>query len=232
MYGAVNNKACRAVQFLRPVRVLRYVVAVACFFSLAHGLGAETGRTFQVALAGGFNRIFSGDDFVKQNTGAEFSVLSTLPWQIWREDFSLVVIRAQFTRFTDEIVLPTNASTGTSPTLFYPTHSQMKADLRQVFHIWQIGWSLGLGFQVPVYNSVLTPLGRFTFADAKENYPGASTTLDKIRPAYAIFMHAGIDQKFLDDALIAGIGLDISVASFTANSERVAFNVYAGARLW
>ena len=211
--------------------MLRYVTTFASFIFVTAGFAIENPRTFQVALAGGFNRILSGDDFVKQNAGAEFSVLSTLPWQIWREDFNLVVIRAQFTRFTDEIVLPTNAA-GNSPTLFYPTHSQIKADLRQIFHVWQIGWSLGLGFQIPIYNGVLTPLGRFTFADAKDNYPDASTALDKIKPASAIFLHAGIDQKFLDDALIAGIGLDINFASFPANSERVAFNIYAGARLW
>ena len=183
-------------------------------------------RVFQLAVAAGFNRILSGDDFVKQNAGAEFGIIATMPFKIWREDANLITLRAQYTRYTDDLVLPNSAK------IFYPSHSQVKADLRQIFRQWSIDWSFGLGFQIPVYNRALTPLGTFNFDDTVNLYPDARQTLAKIDRSYALYLRAGIDQKFFDDALIAGLGLEFNLIEIPKTQQRATLNFYIGARLW
>ncbi len=214
-----------------PFRIpLTVCLALTC----ALRLGADTGlpeRRFQVAVAAGFNRILSNDDFVKQNAGAEFAILSTLPLKLWREDANLVTLRAQYTRYTDDIVLPANNGNNQGK-LFYPSHSQIKADFRQIFRHWGIDWSFGLGFQIPVYNRTLTPLGTFTFDEASELYPEARDTLAKIDRSYALYLRAGIDQKFLDDALIAGLGFELNAIEIPKTQQRLTVNFYIGARVW
>lgn len=210
---------------------LRFSVRVAATFALLVTLplmAEETAapRVFQLAVAAGFNRILSGDAFVKQNAGAEFGVITTMPFRIWREDANLVTLRAQYTRYTDDIELPNSAK------IFYPSHSQVKADLRQIFRYWSVDWSLGLGFQVPVYNRTLTPLGTFNFDDTVSRYPDARETLAKIDRSYALYLRAGIDQKFLDDALIAGLAIEFNAIEIPKTQQRATLNFYIGARVW
>ena len=191
----------------------------------------EGERNFQIAVAAGFNRILSNDEFVKQNAGAEFAVISTLPLTLWREDANLFAVRAQYTAFRGDIELPKDTA-GNADKLFYPSHSQIKADFRQIFRHWNIDWSLGLGFQLPVYDRTLTPLGTFTFKEASELYPEARDTLAKIDRSYAIFLRLGIDQKFLEDALIAGLAIEINAVEFPKTQQRASLNFYVGARVW
>ncbi len=182
-------------------------------------------------VVAGFNRIISRDAVVRDNTGAEIGAIASLPFHLWREDQNLVTFRAQYTRFSNEI--SPDGNSGSEPVrLFYPSHSQLKFDYRQIFSLWAIDFSFGFGYQLPVYNGVLTPLGRLTFAEATAIYPQAREILDKIGPSHAIYARFGIDQKFLDDALIAGIGFEVNAWENPKTLQRFSFNFYAGARVW
>lgn len=198
-------------------------------FSVA-SLRAEV-KPFQLGVAAGFNRLISQDVLARENSGAEIGILTYLPFQIFNESANLVTVRAQYTRYNNDLIFA-NASGDDTVRLFFPSHSQLKFDFRQIFQYWGIGFSLGLGLQLPVSTSVLTPLGRFTFREAATLYPQSKELLAKIETSHAVYVRVGIDQKFLDDALLAGIGIDVNILETPKTLQRYTLNVYAGARIW
>lgn len=194
-------------------------------------LSAESDtRALQIGVTAGFNSLVSGDALVKKNQGAELGIVANLPLSLWKEDANLVTLRGQFTNFSTGIDTP--GANGDTVKLVNASHSQLRADFRQVFTYWSVGWSIGLGVQIPLTTNILTPRGEFNFSDAKNYYPGADTELTKIDRSFMGYLRLGIDQKFFSDALLVGGGLEIGFAETPKTSQRLALNFYAGARVW
>lgn len=194
-------------------------------------LGAEgDNRPLQIGVTAGFNSLVSGDALVKKNQGAELGIVTSLPVSLWREEANLITVRGQFTNFSTGI--DTAGANGDTVKLVNASHSQLRADCRQVFTYWSVGWSVGLGIQIPLTTNILTPRGEFNFSDAKNYYPGADAELAKIDRSFMGYLRLGIDQKLFSDALLVGGGLEIGFAETPKTSQRFALNFYAGARVW
>lgn len=198
----------------------------------AEAVPAETipTRTWQIGVTAGFNSIASGDELVKKNSGAEIGLQTTLPYTLWKEDANLFTLRGQFTSFSNGI--DATAANGDAVKLVNASHSQARLDFRQIFIHWGIHWSAGLGVQIPITTNILTPRGEFRFADARSYYPDSTAELAKIDKSFAGYVRLGIDQKFLADALLLGVALEIGLVESPKTQQRAVLNFYAGARIW
>lgn len=192
--------------------------------------GEGDNRILQIGVTAGLNSLVSGDALVKKNQGAELGIVATLPFSFWKEDANLVTLRGQFTNFSTGI--DTVGTNGDTVKLVNASHSQLRADFRQIFTYWSISWSVGLGLQIPLTTNILTPRGEFSFADAKNYYPGAEAELAKIDRSFMGYLRLGIDQKFFSDALLVGGGFEIGFGETPKTSQCLALNFYAGARVW
>lgn len=190
----------------------------------------EKPRQWQIGVTAGLNSIGSEDPVLKNNRGAEFGIIATLPYTLWKEDASIVVLRGQFTGFPQGI--QSQDDSGNEVLLINASHAQARFDFRQVFVYWGIHWSVGLGLQIPITSRILTPRGEFNFRHASAFYKSADSALKKIDSATAGYIRLGVDQKFLDDTLLLGLGLEISFAESPKTEQKTVINFYAGARVW
>jgi hypothetical protein len=189
-------------------------------------------RRLQFALTAGLNALATNNALLKKNEGAEIGVITTLPVKIWRENANLVTLRGQFTNYSNGIELNSTNAAGEKNKLVNAGHSQLRMDFRQVFTLWNVSWSAGLGFQIPLSTRVMSPRGEFSFADARGYYPEAGAGLSSMDRSYAFYLRLGIDQKLFDDNLLLGLGFEINLAEAPRTDQRAFLNLYAGARLW
>ena len=209
--------------------------AVICTVSLAgsHQIFAQRTGEWQVAVMTGFNSVAAGkESLLADNRGTELGLYVTTPWQLWSAHYTALSLRAQAVTYPNAIETPSPAVAGETVKLTNAVHSQLRADIRQIYEIWDIHWTLGLGLMLPVTNSISTPRGEFSFADARTEYPQATDSLRKIDRSYAVFLRVGIDQKILNDMLLLGLGFDISALEFPRTAQLVSFNLYAGVSVW
>ncbi len=184
-------------------------------------------------MTAGFNSVAAAkQSLLADNRGSELGFIVTTPWRLWHGSYSAFGVRAQAVAYPNAIDTPSPTVAGESVKLTNAVHSQVRADFRQIYEIWGIHWSLGLGLMLPVTNSISTPRGEFSYADARSAYPQAADSLRKIDRSYAVFVRLGIDQKLLDDYLLVGLGLDISALEFPRTQQLVSINLYAGVRVW
>lgn len=189
-------------------------------------------NVWQVDIVAGISRIASGNPLIKQNEGAEIGVITQLPWRFWLEERNLVSVRAQLTNYSNGIELPTTNAVGQQNKLVNAAHSQLRIDWRQIFPLWGIHWSAGIGMQIPIVASIITPRGEYSFNEAKSFYPEVAADIGRIDRSTGFFLRLGIDQKLLDDALVLGAGLEIMTIEAPRTEQRFAINLYAGARIW
>lgn len=238
---------------LKSTVMIRWSAGILCFVSMAGlpliaeeavaanpqpGIATESvaqvtkRRELEFAVTAGFGSVLASNDLLKNNKGAEIGLIATLPLTLWKEDANLVTLRGQYTDYANGIETPSPLDPATNVKLTNAGHSQLRMDFRQIFTYWDIQWSVGLGMQLPVTSSILTPRGEFTFADAKSNYPAASDSIAKIDRSFAGYLRLGIDQKILSNALIIGIALELTFAESPKTEQRALLNIYAGARIW
>ncbi|MFZ5630524.1 MAG: hypothetical protein ACOY5B_15435 [Spirochaetota bacterium] len=206
-----------------------------CFSTLvASGqISAQEGSAWQAAVIAGFNSVAAAkDSLLADNRGAELGLYVTTPWRLWNEHYTALSLRAQAVAYPNAIVTPSPAVAGENVKLTNAVHSQLRADIRQIYELWDIHWTLGLGFLLPVSSSISTPRGEFTYTEARTVYPESAGNLRKIDRSYAVFLRVGIDQKLMNDMLLLGLGLDISALEFPRTEQLVSFNFYAGVRVW
>lgn len=189
-------------------------------------------NAWQVDIIVGISRIAGSKALVKNNEGAEIGIVTRLPWRLWVEERNLIAVRAQLTGYSSGIELPTANAAGEPNKLVNASHSQVRIDWRQIFPLWGIHWSAGLGVQIPVVSGILTPRGEYSFSEAKSLYPEAAADLGRIDRSTGIFVRLGVDQKLLDDALVLGAALEIMTIEVPRTEQRFALSLYAGARIW
>ncbi len=187
---------------------------------------------WQIDITAGINRIASGNALVKKNEGAEIGIIAKLPWRFWLEERNLIAVRGQLTNYSNGIALPTTNAVGQQNKLVNAAHSQLRIDWRQVFPLWGIHWSAGLGVQIPIVSGILTPRGEYSFNEAKSFYPEAAADIGRIDRSAGIFLRLGVDQKLLDDALVLGAALEVMTIESPRTEQRFVLSLYAGARIW
>ena len=187
---------------------------------------------WQVDVTAGMTRISSSNALLKKNEGAEIGIITKLPWRLWFEERNLVAIRGQVTNYSNGIDLPTTNAVGQQNRLVNAAHSQVRIDWRQVFPLWGIDWSAGLGVQIPVVSSIMTPRGEYSFSEARALYPEVAAEIGRIDRSTGVFLRLGIDQKLLDDALVLGAAVEIMTIESPRTEQRFALSAYVGARIW
>ncbi|MBL8035653.1 MAG: hypothetical protein JNJ69_18260 [Leptospiraceae bacterium] len=204
-----------------------------CGISLT-SIGAEEipERRWQIAVAAGLNSIVTNNTLLKNNEGAEVGLLTSLPYQLWKEDAAFISVRGQLTNYSNGITLSSTNAIGNPDKLVNAAHSQLRIDYRHIYIYWGIHWSIGLGVQLPVTSRILTPRGEFSFAETKNWYPEAQADIARIDRSTGVYLRLGIDQKLLDEALIAGIAFELMAIEAPRTDQRFALNAYIGARLW
>lgn len=189
-------------------------------------------HAWQVDITAGISRIASGNPLIKQNEGADIGVITQLPWRFWLEERNLVSVRAQLTNYSNGIELQTTNSVGEQNKLVNAAHSQLRIDWRQIFPLWGIHWSAGIGMQIPIVSSIITPRGEFSFSEAKSLYPEVAADIGRIDRSTGIFVRLGVDQRLLDEALTLGVAFEVMTIEVPRTEQRLAFSLYAGARIW
>lgn len=209
--------------------------AVLCLATVT-GMGrivAHQGGEWQVAAIAGFNSVAAGKDaLLSENRGAELGLYLTTPWRLWCEHSTALALRAQSVAYPNAIETPSPTVASETVKLTNASHSQLRAEMRQTYALWDIPWTIGLGLMLPVSSSISTPRGELSYSEARATYTEASDQLRKIDQSYAVFLRFGIDQKLLDDALLLGLGFDFSALEFPRTEQRLGFNLYAGIRVW
>lgn len=188
---------------------------------------------WQLLVFSGFHSVAAqADSPLAKNRGAELGTFVVTPWRLFQEKYTAVVLRVQTIAFPRGITIPSPAVPDESIKLTNATHTQLRTDFRHILTWLEIDWSLGGGLMLPVTSSILTPRGEFDFANAKQLYPLATSSLQQMDSSYALFFHAGIDQMLLAGMLLLGVGVDISLLEFPRTKQSFAFSLYAGVRVW
>lgn len=212
---------------------LSTLVLLLAGISGAGRLTAHQGGEWQAAVITGFNSVAAGkDSLLADNRGAELGLYVTTPWRLWQEHYTALSLRAQAVAYPNAIETPSPTAAGETVKLTNAVHSQLRADVRQIYELWGIHWTLGLGMMLPISNSISSPRGELAYADARTIYPDAAANLRRIDRSYALFLRLGIDQKFLNDMLLLGLGLDVSAMEFPRTDQLMTINFYAGVRVW
>jgi hypothetical protein len=209
--------------------------AVLCLTSMsaASRISAQPGGEWQAAVITGFNSVAAGkDSLLQDNRGAELGLYVTTPWRLWQEHYMAFSLRAQAVAYPNAIETPSPTIAGETVRLTNAVHCQARADFRQIYELWDIHWTLGLGLMLPISNSISSPRGELTYADARSVYPEAAASLRRIDRSYALFLRIGLDQKLMNDMLLLGLGFDINAAEFPRTDQLVTVNFYAGVRVW
>jgi len=209
------------------MRILFVLLTLFCL-----GAQVTAARPLDLTLTAGFNGVMSNDALLKNNKGAELGAIASLPLTFWREDANLVTLRAQYTSYANGIETPSPANAATLVKLTNAGHAQLRADFRQIFALWGIEFSAGLGIQVPLTTSLLAPRGELTFTEAKSTYAAAAPEIQKIDSAYAGYVRLGIDQRVLADSVLLGIALEINFVESIKTEQRAVLNFYAGAKIF